>query len=517
MYHVLIADDESIIREGIKCLLDWESLGYTITDEAAGGEQALQKLLSQAPDVALMDIRMPGLTGLEVIRRAREAGYDGEFIILSGYSDFKYAQEAMRCGVQYYLTKPVDEEDLSGILGCIRDKLDSRQDSADAAAHYRQKARDAIVRDILLGKVPLSDKKFSDLHGDVYQVVICQPYNTTPPKTQSPAFRFADLLHLANQDNNFFDSVTLEYNDVFLLKGSYAVGKFAALLEQYGGETTPQKDSPLDAFFITYGKCVHSAEEIPQSYYQASKLLERRFFCGQAQHTIGYRTLPDRQDGASVINARLLADYSEALLNYIQAFNRSMAAETLNRLQQELCNASDSIDDIKLFLADLCLSIKEKMSRLYGSVALSFAGNADIIRFINSRYYLYEIILFLTEQFEAMMAAIGNSSRDSVLDDILRYINHNYADNITLENIATLFGYNSSYLGRIFSKKMGENFNSYVDHVRIEHSKELLLKEDAKVYTIAEKVGYRSPDYFHTKFKKYVGMSPAEYRKRSRS
>ena len=73
MYHVLIADDEAIIREGIKCLFDWESMGYTITDEAVNGEQALEKILSQTPDVALMDIRMPGLTGLEVIRRAREA------------------------------------------------------------------------------------------------------------------------------------------------------------------------------------------------------------------------------------------------------------------------------------------------------------------------------------------------------------------------------------------------------------------------------------------------------------
>lgn len=182
MYHVLIADDESIIREGIKQLLDWSSLGYTITDEAAGGEQALQKLLSKSPEVVLMDINMPGLTGLEVIRRARESGYEGIFIILSGYSDFKYAQEAMRYGVQYYLTKPIDEDELSDILHCIREQLDREQDSADTAKHYLQKARDAILREILLGKMPVSDKGYSDLHADMYQVVISQPYENTPPQ-----------------------------------------------------------------------------------------------------------------------------------------------------------------------------------------------------------------------------------------------------------------------------------------------------------------------------------------------
>ena len=81
-----------------------------------------------------------------------------------------------------------------------------------------------------------------------------------------------------------------------------------------------------------------------------------------------------------------------------------------------------------------------------------FPSNADIIRLIEEKYYLYEIILYFTEQFEMIMSSIGNSSRESVLDDILHYINHNYASNITLENIAPLFGYNSSYLGKIFRK-----------------------------------------------------------------
>nr|MCR4946094.1 helix-turn-helix domain-containing protein [Lachnospiraceae bacterium] len=106
-------------------------------------------------------------------------------------------------------------------------------------------------------------------------------------------------------------------------------------------------------------------------------------------------------------------------------------------------------------------------------------------------------------------------SRDSVMDDILNYIEHNYASNITLENIAPLFGYNASYLGKIFSKKVGENFNSYLDKVRIRKAKEFLLNEDIKVYAVAERVGYKNVDYFHVKFKKQMGMTPAEFRKKN--
>lgn len=153
------------------------------------------------------------------------------------------------------------------------------------------------------------------------------------------------------------------------------------------------------------------------------------------------------------------------------------------------------------------------MNYSYAMAKIPFPSNSAIIELIEKQYYLYEIIRFFSEQFEMIMNSTGNPSRDTVLDDILYYIDHNYKTNIKLETIAPLFGYNSAYLGKIFTKSTGENFNSYVDHMRIEHSKELLMENRLKVYEIAEQVGYKNVDYFHKKFKKYVGMSPAEYRK----
>lgn len=386
----------------------------------------------------------------------------------------------------------------------------------DIAAYYRQKARNAVIEEILTGTTQVSDQILTDLHmdADTYQVVICENYNYA---SQDVRYRFADMLHLANQDNQFFDNITLRQSDVFLLKGTYAIGKFDALLQQYEQEKTVQKWSPLDTFFITYGRYVHTVNDIPQSFQDACTMLERRFFCSRGQHIMGCETLLGPQTTAAAMDDALLTEYSLTLTNYIQTFSRSGISATLNELQKKLGEISEPIDNIRLFLIDLYLNIKEKMSHLYPNACIPFAGNAEMIRLIQSKHYLYEILLFFTEQFEAMISATGHSSRESVLDDILHYINHNYADNITLENIAPLFGYNSSYLGRIFSRKMGETFNSYVDHVRIEHSKELLRQEDSRIYTIAERVGYRNADYFHIKFKKYVGMSPAEYRKRSRS
>lgn len=386
----------------------------------------------------------------------------------------------------------------------------------DIPSYYRQKARSVIVGEILSGMTPVPERILFDLHmdADIYQVVICEKYNTSNHEAR---YHLGDLLRLANQDHQFYDDIVMEDTEVFVLKGSYAIGKFNSLLEQCEKEKVLQKWSLLDELFITCGRRVHTADAIQQSYRDAYRLLERRFFCDRGEHIISCETSSGLGESLAPIGSGLLGAYSTALLNNIQTFSRNGIAATLNRLRDTLCRSSDPAADIKLFLIDLYLCIREKMCRLYPNTHLPFTGNAELIRFIQTRCYLYEILQYFTEHLEALMAAIAHSSRESVLDDVLHYIEHNYADNITLENIAPLFGYNSSYLGRIFSKKMGETFNSYVARVRIEHSKQMLRQEDTKIYIIAEKVGYHNADYFHIKFKKYVGISPAEYRKRSRS
>ena len=115
METVFIADDEANIRDGLKCIVDWEELGFTVCGEAGNGEDALKEIIRLNPSLVLLDIRMPKLYGLEVIEQAKQHGFSGTFVILSGYSDFNYAQTAMKFGVKYYLTKPMDEEELEKV------------------------------------------------------------------------------------------------------------------------------------------------------------------------------------------------------------------------------------------------------------------------------------------------------------------------------------------------------------------------------------------------------------------
>lgn len=517
MYKVLIADDELIIRQGLRYILDWHGLGYEITGEAANGSDALQFIISQRPDLVLLDIRMPQMLGIDVVKHAREQGYQGKFIILSGFTDFEYTQAAIRYGVDYYLTKPIDEDELLNTVQEITAHFLREQKQEEELEQYRDKAKGMILYDIITNQADYSESNYAELFPDAdrYQVVICERYSRDENRL---IYRFADLLKIADEDHAAYDSLKVNGSEVLLLKGDSILHRFQELLEHYERDQKPQINSPLDTLFISYGRIVDSVENIHISYQEASLLLQRRFFCECHQHTIGYDQLPeDSSVDSDALSEDSLHQYCELLSGYIQAAKRNQVAETLKSLENQLYQSGSDIIRIKLFLTDLYLSIKERLSHLYHNAKIPFPGNSEIIDYIGNCYYLYEILLYFTEQFDMIMRTIGNPSSDSVIDDIIHYIEHNYMNNIKLENIAPLFGYNSSYLGKIFTKKVGEGFNVFIDKVRIKHSKELLVETELKVYEIAEKVGYRNVDYFHTKFKKYVSQSPAEYRKQRKA
>ncbi len=500
MYSILVADDEAIIREGIKYLFDYEALGFTICAEAATGDQTYEKILALQPDVVLLDIRMPGMSGLDVVRQARSQGYRGKVVIVSSYTDFKYAQEAIRYGVQNYLTKPIDEDELRDVLLGFRDAFAAEQAARSASQTYRSKARSSIIQELLLGESSPAAEDLEELKlaADAYQVVVFQ---RTSAGTQEP-------VKLSNPDNSLYDHILLQGREVLLLKGESAILRFREM-----AEFNSSRDTGGTAPFFACGSAVSALTEVPRSYVQALAVLDRRFFCPPGQYMLDSRALEAISGSESVITQALLRQYANSLLDCIQSFNRRKLTDTLKTLQEQLSHSSDSPDAVRLFLTDLYLQVKEQMHHLYPGNGIPFFTNAAIIQTIGNAACLQDVIWFYSKRFEIYMDATGISTRESVLDDVLHYIQHNYASNITLETIAPLFGYNRSYLGKIFTKKMGQNFNAYVDLVRIEKSKELLLHDDMKVYTVAERVGYKNVDYFHIKFKKLVGQSPAEYRK----
>ncbi len=513
--HILIADDEQKIRQGLRNIIDWSALGYEIVGEAADGEQAVSFLLEHKPDVVLLDISMPRLSGLQVIERARQQGYEGKVIILSGYSDFKYAQEAIRLGVEYYLTKPIDEQELEQLLCKLSREIAEEEKRRAAASNYYKRARESILRDLCRNPAHIAFLDMVDMGVTAvdYQVVLYEKYVS---QQEGMGFSFQRFLRVGNPENHNFEEFSMGHVQAVLLKGKAALERFAQLMDQYREQAANSLPTDLDSVFLTYGRRVNSLGEIHLSYEDAELLHARKFFSEQKQHVVGFEELPREDVFPSPLDACLLEQYASLFLRYLQSFNRNMLAEKLHQLERELSNLHYQQKEVLYFLTDLYLQVKSQVMRLYSDVTIPFPSNSWVMDYIQSRRYLYEIIQFFSEQFELIMSSIGNYSKDSVLEDILRYIEHNYMGPLKLENIAPLFGYNCSYLGKLFKQKTQKNFNTYLDELRIAHSKELLAQGDLKIYEVAEKVGYSNVDYFSTKFKRYEGITPAEYRRQQR-
>lgn len=524
MYQVLIADDEKIIRMGLSGIIDWNSEGFSVSGQAANGRDALDYILTNQPDVVLIDIRMPLMTGLDVIRQARENGFKGRVIVLSGFSDFEYAKTAISYGVLAYLTKPVDKEALLQGLRKAKSELDEEKRQKHSKDSFLSKTRKSLLRGFLLGELDLREEEIRDLsltHSS-YQVLFCEDY----AKDKKGSYRLADILRVANPNERELESITIDDRDVLLLKGHHPIERLKTLLGKYENELPPEDNSPLDQVFIACGSVVEHVGDIPRSYQEALLLLEHRFFAYRGQHAMVYDPsvypAPDydteqemlSENEKKEITEHFVSEYTERLINLLQVFNRKQIAETLHEMElylQQSCPLS--VDDQKKLLMDLAFSIKDKLLRLYNQTEIPFRSGVEVVEFFRNSHFLYELILFFTEQFDHIMTALGYTSRDNIIDDVISYIDHNYSTNITLETIAPLFGYNSSYLGKIFSRKMGQNFNTYLDILRVEKAKDILATTKAPVYRVAEMVGYRNVDYFHIKFKKYTGSSPAEYRK----
>ena len=508
--NVLIADDERPVLEGLKYIIDWNDCGFSICGTAINGEEALEKILDLTPDLVLLDIRMPKMNGIEVVQAAVEKGFSGKFIILSAVSDFKLAQTAMRYGVDFYLTKPIDEDELEQAVRSVHNTINEENKVTYSFSQYRDKARESIIREILTDTCDYRSLDLSDLHlqANIYQVITYENYNQN---YFYQTWNFSDLMRVTNQDNNSFDILEFERKKIILLKGDFAISKFQNLLEHY--QIPPQKGSPFDSVFLTYGQRVSRIQDIHMSYQDVCQLAERRFFCNENQHVIGYEELHHHLAATQPLVPERATGFAETFSGYIQSHNKTLITETLHDLREYLTACTADITDLKHFLVDVYILVKQKIIRVFPNVNIPFPANATVITLIEEKCYLYEIITFLAEQFEMWMHSVGYSSGENVLDEVLHYIHHNYQENLKLETLAPLFGYNSSYLGKLFSKKLGINFNSYLDQVRITEAKKLLQDESMKVYEIAEQVGYKNVDYFHRKFKKYEGTSPAEYRK----
>lgn len=517
MYKVMIVDDEPLIREGLTTLIDWEAYGFQVVQTAKDGLDALDKVEAHAPDLLIVDIRMPGMDGLQLIETIRSRQLDPKLLILSGYADFDYAKKAIKSRVEGYILKPVDEDELVEYLTSIKRALDREQVEAEQFNSVTRKSCETLIQSVLTG----SGSYKGSISSSASELgLIWKQYQVLLLLIQFDNARQVDVLSNARSKlESWIEEQELgvvfmrDLQIGILLRGQYTTSSQLERLYKELDEALSDLDL---TYYAAIGRTVYRFVDIKASYDEAFELLKRKFYAASGR-ILSMGSSPELKgmiEGEKPEHGFDAEPYAEKLYLALDVANKETIRETLSSMKEEMMRYDLSEQAVKTATVQMLSSVVGKLLQHHEELRSVHQESASWIL----EFYRYESISEMFASIEdklfQLVDRFGSMNSETLVKRMIDLIHRNYDENLKLEMLADVFNYNSAYLGKMFKNQTGEYFNTYLDKVRIEKAKEL-LEEGLKVYQVAERVGYTNVDYFHSKFKKYTGVSPSAYRSKS--
>lgn len=486
---VLLVDDERNIREGLRTIIPWESHGFRIVGEASDGAEALARVEALRPDVVMTDIRMPVMDGLALVKELRARNPMIRCVILTGFSEFSYALEAIRLACADYLVKPVDEDDLIASLRKIRAELD-----ADSLRTNRSSLRRLFIeRDAsAIGEV---EEALAARPGErAYQLLLLR----TRFRSAAVETVLEDFVARQNAGIHFiFEGVS-----GFIARGSrYAADRLGPLRGLVNDLRAAGKADGIDPVLVV-GGANRSVAELFESFSWLSALFEKRFLYERDgvlwADTVG---VADRSELASDFGE--VERLSGELLRAVEFLNLEEGSRDFNAIVDRVKSADWTVEKTLSFFAMLFSRIVEIDGRFFTTDWREILFASRTLRDVES--------LFL-DTFERFVSVARTQDADAPLKIVLNYMTAHFAEPLHLRDIAERIGYHPDSLGRKFRAFFGEGFNDRLNRIRIEHAKRLLL-EGLRVADCAERSGFSDTDYFLRTFKRFTSCSPQEFRR----
>ena len=530
---LLIAEDELWLRKRLVSTIDWSSYGISEVYEAEDGGEALEIALKEKPDIVITDIRMPELSGIDLMKKLNENSIFSKMIVVSGYDDFEYAQGALRMGAINYLLKPVDEEELlDSVKRCVEElkKEKNKETVFDKQSAASEMLMEHIYEDLIF---ETSEKRTEELLQKLSRKEIGFPFQSAAvvnmqvrehtffvnDKVKSDMWSVYQWLR-RNLQEDCYECQYLYMRGsqiVLLLFGDDLEAKFMERVENWVQLILEALQKKLNiSLFMAAGDVTDDFSGIHRSYEMAQKKIKEKR--AEEKRILALRNQETEQE----LNTRFDDVYGEydfkLLIKEIRNGDSEKAQTELQAILQSSSRRLQSADMMKLQLFYMNF-----INRIAGACLPECEAYADELA-MQCMTVMRELIYIgsdtiVTEMWDCLRKFVeklvevyqeNNGKRKHWMID--QYVEENYNTALSTRDIAGRFFMNTSYFSKLFHEQMGCTFSNYLINVRVEKAKMMLTQTNMKLYDIAEAVGYTNVQYFSTIFKEKEGLTPSAFR-----
>ncbi|OAB44873.1 response regulator [Paenibacillus antarcticus] len=532
MYKVIIVDDEAVVRLGLKNTINWNEHGFELIGDYANGREAWDAVELDRPELVISDISMPFMDGLELAGLISSQFPYIKIIILTGFDEFEYAQQAIRLKVSDFILKPITAQEIRMLLDRVRAEMDEEKQRREDLSRLNNQLKQSLpllkerflerLVAVGLGKEEI-EERFTYFNlppvSPFYLVMVVDiddfgDRELISYEHDAEFLRFAtfDIFQETLNRDNVLTFRTREERMVAIIFGQVNEILLYEQVFSLAEEVRYHVEKYLN-FTVTVGigrVCAH-VDQLPISYKSALSALDYRFLLGK-NRVLSIMDI----EGKPSIQLPLVLDWDRKLATAVKTGDLQEAYELIQIGVAELKTSLVPVEACLLQMQKVVLTLMNSIQELViHDAELSFNRQIKLMDVYKFKT-LDEVEVWLRDVVGSIISTIADNRNHLTNMQIHRgveYIDMNYAnEKMSLQDLCRHVLMSTSYFSLVFKQHTGETFIEYLTRVRISKAKELLHNSKLKLYEIAEQVGYKDPNYLSILFKKHTGITPKDYR-----